>query len=121
MYTLPLSIITMSTFIISFAIFSLVMVAMAVGVIVNNRAIKGSCGGLNDIDGLEGALLTRPELFVSTFTEKLMTFALGRGVEPFDVPAVRKIVAESAVDEYRMSSIIVGIVNSVPFKMRTAL
>ncbi|MEM7358907.1 MAG: (Na+)-NQR maturation NqrM [Pseudomonadota bacterium] len=45
----------MSTFIISFAIFSLVMVAMAVGVIVNNRAIKGSCGGLNDIDGLEGA------------------------------------------------------------------
>lgn len=45
----------MSTFIISFAIFSLVMIAMAVGVIVNNRAIKGSCGGLNDIDGLEGA------------------------------------------------------------------
>lgn len=84
-------------------------------------------GGLPDgqafigIDGLERGLLSRPELFVSTFTEKLMTFALGRGVEPFDGPAVRKIVVDSAVDEYRMASIIIGIVNSVPFKMRSAL
>ena len=84
-------------------------------------------GGLPDgqefvgIDGLERGLLKRPELFASTFTEKLMTFALGRGVESYDGPAVRKIVADSAVDEYRMSSIIIGIVNSVPFKMRTAL
>ena len=45
----------MSTFIITFTIFGLVMAAMAIGVIVNNREIKGSCGGLNDIDGLEGA------------------------------------------------------------------
>ena len=84
-------------------------------------------GGLPDgqefvgVDGLQHGLLARPELFVSTFTEKLMTFALGRGIEPFDGPAVRKIVADSAVDEYRISSIIIGIVNSVPFKMRTAL
>lgn len=45
----------MNTFLISFIAFALVMLAMAVGVIINNRAIKGSCGGLNDIDGLEGA------------------------------------------------------------------
>ncbi|MBT8115088.1 MAG: (Na+)-NQR maturation NqrM [Arenicella sp.] len=45
----------MSLFIITFSIFALVVAAMAVGVIVNNRAIKGSCGGLNDIDGLKGA------------------------------------------------------------------
>ena len=45
----------MSTFILAFVIFFLVMIGMAVGVILNNRAIKGSCGGLNDIDGLEGA------------------------------------------------------------------
>ncbi|NNC99763.1 MAG: (Na+)-NQR maturation NqrM [Gammaproteobacteria bacterium] len=45
----------MSTFIITFVVFALVMLAMAIGVIVNNRAIRGSCGGLNDIDGLEGA------------------------------------------------------------------
>ena len=45
----------MSTFIVSFVIFAIVVAAMAVGVIVNNRSIKGSCGGLNDIDGLQGA------------------------------------------------------------------
>ncbi len=45
----------MNTFILTFCIFALVMIAMAIGVIVNNRAIKGSCGGLNDIEGLEGA------------------------------------------------------------------
>ena len=51
----------------------------------------------NGIDGLERGLLERPELFASTFTEKLMTFALGRGVEPFDGPAVRRIVALSLI------------------------
>ena len=84
-------------------------------------------GGLPDgqefvgIDGLERGLQKRPELFVATFTEKLMTFALGRGVEPYDGAAVRKIVADSSVDNNRMSSIIVGIVSSVPFRMRAAL
>lgn len=45
----------MNTFIISFFAFVFVVIAMAIGVLINNRAIKGSCGGLNDIDGLEGA------------------------------------------------------------------
>ena len=45
----------MTTFLISFVVFAILMAAMAVGVIVNNREIKGSCGGLNDIDGLEGS------------------------------------------------------------------
>lgn len=45
----------MNTFVISFFVFAFVMLAMAVGVIISNRSIKGSCGGLNDIDGLEGA------------------------------------------------------------------
>lgn len=45
----------MNTFVISFFAFACVMLAMAVGVIVNNRSIKGSCGGLNDIDGLQGS------------------------------------------------------------------
>lgn len=84
-------------------------------------------GGLPDgqefvgVEGLERALLQRPDLFVSTFTEKLMTFALGRGVESYDGAAVRKIVANSEMDEFRISSIIVGIVSSVPFKMRSVL
>ncbi len=84
-------------------------------------------GGLPDgqaftgIDGLEKGLLERPELFAGTLTEKLMTFALGRGVEHFDGPAVRKVVAEAAKNDYRISSIILGIVNSIPFRMREAL
>ena len=71
--------------------------------------------------GLEKALLQRPELFATTFTEKLTTFALGRGIEPHDGPAIRKIVADAAKEDYKASSIIIGIVTSVPFTMRTAL
>ena len=73
------------------------------------------------IDGLEKGLLERPELFAGTFTEKLMTFALGRDVEHFDGPAVRKIVTEATKNDYRMSSIILAIVNSRPFRMRDTL
>jgi hypothetical protein len=71
-------------------------------------------------DGLEAALLARPELFVTTLTEHLLTFALGRGVEYYDAPAVRTIVRDAKKDEYRFSSLILGIVKSVPFQMRTA-
>ncbi|HAD60784.1 MAG TPA: hypothetical protein DCG12_16200 [Planctomycetaceae bacterium] len=72
------------------------------------------------VAGLETSLLSRPELFVTAFTEKLMTFGLGRGIEPFDAPAVRRIVRESADEGYRFSSVILGIVKSVPFRMSTA-
>jgi hypothetical protein len=71
-----------------------------------------------DVDGLEGALLRRPELFVGAFTEKLLTYALGRGVEYYDAPAVRAIVREAPAQDYRVSSIILGVVNSQPFQMR---
>ena len=73
------------------------------------------------MDGLEEGLLKRPELFVGTLTEKLLTFALGRGVEYYDASAVRKIVREAEEKDYRFSSIILGIVKSTPFKMRRAL
>ena len=84
-------------------------------------------GGLPDgskfdgVSGLEQGLLNRPELFVGTLTEKLLTFALGRGVEHYDAPAVRKIVRDAQDDDYRFSSVILGIVNSTPFKMRKSL
>ncbi len=88
------------------------------------RRCVGSCarrrGSSAGIDGLEDALLARPELFVTTLTENLMTFALGRGVEYYDAPAVRKIVKDAEKDEYRFSSLILGIVKSVPFQMRRA-
>ena len=58
------------------------------------------------------------DAFVSTVTHKLFTYALGRGVEYFDMPAVRKVVREAAPTDYRWSSIVMGIVESVPFQMR---
>ena len=83
-----------------------------------------STGGLPDgskfdgVTGLEQGLLKRPELFVGTLTEKLLTFALGRGVEPSDAPAVRKIVRDARAADDRFSSLIVGIATSTPFQMR---
>jgi hypothetical protein len=75
-----------------------------------------------DVDGLESALLKQPEIFASTLTEKLMTYALGRGVEYYDEPSVRAIVSSSSAGarKFRMSSIILGIVKSTPFQMRTS-
>jgi mono/diheme cytochrome c family protein len=83
-------------------------------------AIPGG-GEFRGVQGLEDALLAHPELFVSTLTENLMTFALGRGVEYYDAPAVRKIVKDAANDDYRFSSLILGIVKSAPFQMRAAM
>ena len=70
------------------------------------------------VAGLEQALLNRPELFASTLTEKLLTFALGRGVESFDAPAVRQAVRDAKADNHRFSAIVLGIVKSTPFTMR---
>jgi hypothetical protein len=71
-----------------------------------------------DVQGLEQALLRRPELFVGTLSEKLLTYALGRGVEPYDAPAVRAIVREARPQNFRVSSLILGVVKSQPFQMR---
>jgi hypothetical protein len=68
--------------------------------------------------GLEQALLDRPEMFVRTLTEKLLIFALGRGLEHADAPAVRKIVRDAEANDYRFSELILGIVRSKPFQMR---
>jgi hypothetical protein len=75
-----------------------------------------------EVDGpvaLRKALLSRPENFVHTFTEKLMTYALGRGLTYRDRPAIRRIVRQSALQDYRFSSIVLGIVASSPFQMRS--
>ena len=74
-------------------------------------------------DGLasfQEALLSRPERFVATVTEKLLTYALGRGLEYYDMPAVRKIVRETAPGHFMLSSLIQGVANSIPFQMRRA-
>lgn len=68
--------------------------------------------------GLRQALLGRPEQFVTTLTEKLLTYALGRGVEHYDAPAVRAILRDAARDDHRFSALVLAIVNSTPFQMR---
>ena len=68
--------------------------------------------------GLRDLLLDRPADFVGTVTEKLMMYALGRGLEYYDAPTVRRIVREAAGEDYRWSSVILGIVKSTAFQMR---
>jgi hypothetical protein len=72
------------------------------------------------VAGLRAALVARPDVFATTVTEKLMTFALGRGVDHRDAPAIRAIVRDAAREDYRMSAIVSGIVRSAPFRMRRA-
>ena len=74
---------------------------------------------VNSVSELEAGILKRPENFVRTFAEKLLTFSIGRSVEPFDAPEIRKIVADAGKADYRFSSIVTGIVLSKPFRMRT--
>lgn len=69
-------------------------------------------------DGLRDLLLGQEELFAETVTEKLLTYALGRGVEYYDRPAVREIARKAASNDYRWSALIQGIVESTPFQMR---
>jgi len=73
---------------------------------------------VNGAVDLRQALLKRPEVLVGTMAEKLMVYALGRGLEPVDMPAVRTIVRDSAKDGYRFSALVKGIVSSTPFRMR---
>jgi hypothetical protein len=70
------------------------------------------------VAGLKRAVLSRPELFVTTVTEKLLTYALGRGMDYYDAPAIRAITREASNNDYRFSSLILGVVKSAPFQMR---
>jgi mono/diheme cytochrome c family protein len=75
----------------------------------------------SQVDGpasLRNVLLSRPNVFVGTMTEKMLTYALGRGLDYYDMPTVRKIVRDAAANNYRFSTIVMGIVKSVPFQMR---
>ena len=92
----------------------------------DNGVPVDTSGQLTDgtkIDGvidLREALLKHPDVLVNTVTEKLLTYALGRGLEPEDMPTVRAIVRQSERDGYRFTSLIEGVVNSTPFRMRKA-
>jgi len=82
---------------------------------------SGELGDGTHVDGittLRAALLRRPEVFVGTMTEKLLTYALGRGLDAHDMPAVREIVRNAAPEGYRFSQIVLGVVHSAPFQTR---
>ena len=83
----------------------------ASGVLPDGRRFEGPVG-------LRAALLHAPDRFVHTLTEKLLTYALGRGVEHFDAPTIRAIVRDAERGGWRFESIVLGIVNSTPFQMR---
>jgi hypothetical protein len=73
------------------------------------------------VDGpvaLRQTLVARPEVFVGVLTEKLLTYALGRGLEYYDMPVVRKVVRDASTQGYRFSSLVLGVVNSAPFQMK---
>ena len=72
------------------------------------------------VAGLKIALLNHPEQFVTTVAQKLLMYAIGRNLQYYDAPAVRAIVRESAGQNFTFSSLVLGVVKSVPFTMREA-
>ena len=83
------------------------------GVLPDGTQIKG-------VNGLKQALVKDPEQFVSTVTDKLLMYSLGRNTQFYDAPAVRAIVRNSARDNYKFSTLVVGVMKSAPFQMRQA-
>jgi hypothetical protein len=81
----------------------------AAGMLVDGTPVNGPAA-------LRDVILAQPETVVRTVTEKLMTYAMGRGVEAYDMPAVRQIVRSAASTDYRFSNLIFGIVSSAPFQ-----
>ncbi len=82
----------------------------ATGVLFDGTVMDGA-------EGLRAALLARPEAFLATFTENLMAYATGRRVEYYDMPTVRDILRRAGEEDYRLSSLVLGVVNSPAFRM----
>jgi mono/diheme cytochrome c family protein len=80
--------------------------------------LPGGGGTFDGVGGLEAALLKQPDVFVGTMTEKMLTFALGRGIDYYDAPAVRQILRTAKASDYRFSALVCAIVDSTPFRMR---
>jgi hypothetical protein len=85
----------------------------ASGVLLDGTKVDGPVA-------LRKALVAQKEQFVRAVTGKLLTYTLGRGLEYYDAPAIRGIVRNAAADDYRWSSVVLGIVKSAPFQMRAA-
>jgi hypothetical protein len=73
---------------------------------------------INGVESLRNAILSRPDAFVQTMTEKLLMYAVGRTSHYYDMPAIRAVTREASRNNYKFSSLVAGIVNSDAFQMR---
>jgi hypothetical protein len=73
---------------------------------------------LDGVSALRQEMTRRPDVFVGVLTERMLTYAVGRGLEYYDMPAVRKIVQDARSTDYKFSSIVLGVTRSVPFQMK---
>jgi len=85
----------------------------ASGTLFNGAAVNG-------IAGLRQMLAGNPDVFVGVMTEKMLTYALGRGITYNDMPVVRKIMQDARTGNYRFSSLVLGVVKSAPFQFKEA-
>ena len=90
------------------------------GAPIDSSGVFPDGSAFDGVSGLREVLLSRPEEFVLTITGQLMTYALGRSIEYYDAPVIRAIAHGAAPDDYRFSSLVLGVVKSMPFQMRRA-
>ena len=95
--------------------------AMPNGAKIDANGVLADGTKVNGPVELRQAILSRPEAFATNITERMMIYALGRGLEPSDMPVVRRIVKQAGKNGYRLSTIVNGIIESAPFQMRTRL
>lgn len=88
------------------------------GVVIDASGNLASGTPINGVQELRQAIVAEPGRFVGAFTEKLLTYALGRGLEYYDMPTVRAIEREAEHDQYRFSAIVLSVVKSTPFQMK---
>jgi mono/diheme cytochrome c family protein len=95
--------------------------AMENGAKIDANGVLADGTKVNGPTELRQAILSRPDAFATVITERMMIYALGRGLEPSDMPVVRRIVRQAGKNGYRLSSIVNEIIQSAPFQMRTRL
>jgi mono/diheme cytochrome c family protein len=91
------------------------------GAPIDTAGVLADGAKVNGPVALRNAILSRPDAFATVLTERIMTYALGRGVDPSDMPVVRSVVRKAGQSNYRLASIVQSIVESAPFQMRTRL
>jgi hypothetical protein len=95
--------------------------SMLNGAKIDANGVLADGSNINGPADLRQAILSRPEAFVTVITERMMIYALGRGLEPSDMPVVRQIVRKAGQNGYRLNTVVNAIIESAPFQMRTRL